>query len=267
MQLKTLQETRKNSHYITWFAYYNAKIILLLFSFIKEYPLSLPLVKHKTKFKTMKKVLFAAAMLASSMSFAQSNTKGTIHLGLGWGLQAGGATIKTTYPSPYEDWSGSYKGVGARANYGLRVGYGLADAFSLGLFLRSEGAAYTSTDLGSGTFIVKGLGVGLEPKAYVVNKDKFNLYFALPIGFSTGKAYSSESTSETTKMSGLTYGLNAGFNWYWADFIGMSLDLGYSGVSLSGKEKVDGLDGDIKSNISGGGVYFGLGLVSKFGGK
>jgi len=213
----------------------------------------------------MKKVLFAAAMLASSMSFAQSNTKGTIHLGLGWGLQVGGATIKSTV----EDESSSVKGVGGRSASGLRVGYGLADAFSLGLFLRSEGAAYTSTDFGSGTFITKGLGVGLEPKGYVVNKDKFNLYFALPIGFSTGKAYSSEATSETTKLSGLNYGLNVGFNWYWASFIGMSLDLGYSGVALSGKKTYEGYGQsyEVKTNINGGGLFFGLGLVSKFGGK
>jgi len=43
------------------------------------------LQKHlNQKFKEMKKILFAAAVLASSMTFAQSNTKGTIHLGLGW---------------------------------------------------------------------------------------------------------------------------------------------------------------------------------------
>ena len=213
----------------------------------------------------MKKVLFAAAMLASSMSFAQSNTKGTIHLGLGWGLQLGGATIKTTY----KDESNSMKGVGGRSNYGLRASYGLADAFSLGIFLRSESAAYvvTSDDAfssASSTLVTKGLGIGLEPKGYLANKDKFNLYLGLPIGFSTGKAYDLDYASETSKVSGLNYGLNVGFNWYWASFIGMSLDLGYAGNALNVKNADNA---DFKTKINGGGVYFGLGLVSKFGGK
>ena len=215
----------------------------------------------------MKKVLFAAAMIASSMSFAQSNTKGTIHLGLGWGAQLGGATLKYSAGSN----SVSEKGAGLRAASGLRVSYGLADAFSLGLFLRKEGAVYVASSTSgssstSSSLVTSGLGIGLEPKGYVVNKDKFNLYFALPIGFSTGKSYDIDYSSETTKMSGLNYGLNVGFNWYWASFIGMSLDLGYSGVALSGK-KTNSYGTEIKTNINGGGLFFGLGLVSKFGGK
>jgi len=103
--------------------------------------------------------------------------------------------------------------------------------------LRREGAAYASTDSRSTTttLVTSGVGVGVEPKFYAVNNDKFNLYFALPVGFSTGKAYISEFSAITGKASGLSYGLNAGFNWYWAKFIGMSLDLGYSGISLKGK--------------------------------
>lgn len=196
---------------------------------------------------------------AAISAFSQSNTKGTVHLGLGWGLSLGGATIKS---GPFES-----VGVGGRSNYGLRASYGLGNAFSLGAFLRKESAVYVSTSPSFSSadlsLVTSGIGVGLEGKLYAVNKDKFNLYFAPSVGFSTGKAYYDFASASTASTSGLNYGITAGFNWYWASFIGMSLDLGYGGVALNGK-----FDGATDSfSIAGAGAYFGLGLVSKFGGN
>ncbi len=213
----------------------------------------------------MKKIIISAIFIATASfsAFAQSNTKGTIHVGLGWGVSLGGANIKTGVLES--------DGVGAKSNYGIRASYGLGKAFSLGIFLRKESAIYVSTFTNSNfttstaslDFVTSGIGTGLEGKVYAVNKDKFNLYFAPSLGFSTGKAYYDFATATKTTLSGLNYGLTAGFNWYWASFIGMSLDLGYSGASLSGK--FDGATD--KTTVSGGGFYFGLGLVSKFGGE
>lgn len=214
----------------------------------------------------MKKVLIAIGILASSVVFGQSNTKGTIGVGLGWGVQLGGATIKNS--GAYES---SEKGIGARSNYGLRASYGIANAFSLGVFVRSESAAYVTTTTtssndiysasASSTIYTRGLGFGLEPKLFFLNKDKFNMYVAVPVGLSSGKGWNSTNTTDKISMSGLNYGVNWGFNWYWASFIGMSLDLGYAGVGLKGE------DNGITTNVNGGGVYFGLGLITKFGGE
>ncbi|MBC7388689.1 MAG: hypothetical protein H7329_05735, partial [Opitutaceae bacterium] len=90
----------------------------------------------------MKKVLIAAALLASTMSFGQSNTKGTIHIGLGYGALLGGSKIENSYASTLDKTDGTvkYKGLGARGMTGIRVGYGIANAFSIGIFLRSESA-------------------------------------------------------------------------------------------------------------------------------
>ena len=207
----------------------------------------------------MKKIIISAIFIAAASfsAFSQSNTKGTVHVGLGWGLSLGGATIKS---GPSED-----KAIGGRSNYGIRASYGLGNAFSLGLFLRKEGAVYVSSSASSSSLglVSSGIGVGLEGKLYAVNKDKFNMYFAPSFGFSSGKAYPDGFTAFSASTSGLNYGLTAGFNWYWASFIGMSLDLGYQGIALSGK-----FDGATENfSINGGGVYFGLGLVSKFGGE
>ncbi|MBC7388178.1 MAG: hypothetical protein H7329_03110, partial [Opitutaceae bacterium] len=196
------------------------------------------------------------------------------------------------------DGTVKYKGLGARGMTGIRVGYGIANAFSIGIFLRSESAAYAATQTSdsrpkgsaniyddsdyytytysgststgvSQTITTKGIAIGLEPKLYVLNKDKINLYFALPVGFSSGKATSSYSNSPAAKVSGLNYGLNFGMNWYWAKFIGMSVDMGYAGVALKGKA-VDNPailgGGNITTTVKGGGFFFGIGLITKFGG-
>ena len=155
----------------------------------------------------MKKIIISAIFIAAASfsAFSQSNTKGTVHVGLGWGLSLGGATIKYG--------TAETKGVGGRSNYGIRASYGLGKAFSLGVFLRKEGAAYVTTSTGSGfgslssTLVNSGVGLGLEGKLYAVNKDKFNLYFAPSVGFSTGKSYDNLYTSVTASTSGLNYRL------------------------------------------------------------
>jgi hypothetical protein len=226
--------------------------------------------KNQKKTKNMKKLLLAVGVLASSMTFAQSNAPGVIQLGLGYGATLGGATIKSD-----AEGAEAQDGVGVNGNYNLRAQYGLSEKFSAGIFIRRESAAYVVTptvtaggEVSDFTLTTTGFAFGVEPKFYAVNKDKFALYFALPIGFSTATLeYSfsglSGGTLPTGSASGLNYGLTMGFNWWWADFIGMSLDLGYGGSSISGK-----FDGDEDNlTIGNNGFYFGLGLVSKFGGK
>ena len=205
----------------------------------------------------MKKVILAASLLLASFSssFAQSNTAGTIHVGLGFGTQLGIASIK--------DDQGSNTGVGARFNYGVRASYGVAKLLSLGIYLRKEVAAYSIASDGEDdqTIIQNAVAVGLEPKFYVVNRNKFNLYLAPSLGFVSGKTYDNDDSSIKDKTTGLGYGATIGFNWYWAKFIGMSVDLGYNGLSTNAKSDL----GNYK--LSSNGLYFGVGLVSKFGGK
>lgn len=193
-----------------------------------------------------------------------SNAPGVIQIGLGWGVTLGGAKII------YKDNIGSTteNGVGLNSNIGLRAQYGLTKLFSAGIFIRRENAAYVTTDAASNssTFGTNGFGFGLEVKVYPVNKRKFALYLAPKFGFSTAKTNLYSSTDFPGKASGLNYGVAAGFNWWWAKFIGMSLDLGYSGSGLSGKFDDQLLFGGTTYKLNNTGFYFGLGLVSKFGG-
>lgn len=214
----------------------------------------------------MKKILLAVGLLASTLTFGQVNQPGTIHLGLGWMSTLGGADFTTTVTDPNgESESGTSRGIGAKSGFGVRAGYGIAEKLSVGVYLRTEKAAYVSTDIFStGSLFISGVAVGLEGKFYLVNKDKFALYAGPQVGFSTGKAYYTGDT-EKDKASGLNYAVLLGLNWYWTDFIGMSFDLGYGGGSLKSTGSED--DWKWETKIKNGGVTWGLGLVSKFGGK
>lgn len=210
----------------------------------------------------MKKLFLAAGLLASTFSFAQSNEKGTIQIGLGWGLTLGGATIKAT-PDGGSEISGT--GTGAKANYGIRAQYGLSDNMSAGIYIRPEAAVYVTTfaDLSSFSEDVtySGTGFGLEGKYYLANSDGFNFYAGPAIGFTTGSG--STSGNPSTSLSGINYSLGVGLNWYFVkDVFGLSFDLDYQGNSLSGTDT-----DKTKWSVSNSGLYWGLGWTAHFGGK
>ena len=212
--------------------------------------------------KKMKSSLFLAAMMAvSSLSFAQSNDKGVIQIGLGYGGLIGGGK--------FSESGQSISLLGARGIYGIRAQYGLAKNFSAGVYLRREGAAYTTNDVNYSGLIVtnSGAGFGIEAKYYIVNKDRFNFYGAPSIGMTVGNTYTNYNgyTSNKVNTAGVNYGVGLGINWYWADFIGMSADVAYYGVSLSGKD--NSVSPSASQTLSSGGVFIGVGLITKFGGK
>jgi hypothetical protein len=207
------------------------------------------------------------SLMSSKRSSDGANAKGVIQIGLGWGATLGGAHDVLTTPLT----STTDAGIGLTSNLGVRVQYGLAKLFSVGLFARRENAVYVpttdNTGNGNGYAIgTQGFGFGIEGKVYPINKEKFALYVAPRVGFSTSKTRFYDDYSDLTgKANGLNYGLVAGFNWYWAKFIGMSVDLGYSGASLNGKFNDASLK-DYKFNLKNGGFFFGIGLITKFGG-
>jgi hypothetical protein len=239
----------------------------------------------------MKKLLLVAGMLIPAMAFSQSNESGTVQLGLGFSLSLGGATITSTIADSINGPSlGDFKssGVGARVGYGIKAQYGLAEAVSAGIFLRREAAGYT-TDFGDDLYTdgmtteitTTGLSFGIEGKFYVVNKDRFNLYFGPAIGLTTGSATLQRSGDLDVdgSLSGLNYALGGGLNWYWGDHVGMAFDFGYTGQSLSGEP--DDLNDFIspfdpyyydsaittKYKVTGGNVFIALSFIAKFGGN
>lgn len=223
----------------------------------------------------MKKLLLIVGVVASTLTFAQSNDAGVIQLGLGWGAVLGGATIESTYPisngsGGTKDTTTTDDGVGINSNYGIRAQYGVSELISVGIYVRMERGFYTVTNTTGGiafssSMLASGFGFGIEPKIYPVNNDNFNLYVAPSIGYSTATTTYTFLLAYTGKASGLNYGVTVGFNWYFSDVVGLSADLGYSGSSLSGTMDDQTLFKDYSYKINSNGFYTGLGLSLKFG--
>lgn len=240
----------------------------------------------------MKKILFIAGLIMPAMAFSQSNQSGTVQIGIGGGIALGGASIISTIADSINGPSiGDSKasGVGMKAGFGIKAQFGLAEKISVGVYIRKEAAAY-DTDFGDafysdGTHQINttGLALGIEPKFYVVNRDRFNLYFGPSVGFYTGNAtLKLDYTDVDGGLGGLNYALGGGINWYWGDHVGMSFDFGYTGQSLSGEpddlndfaDPYDpyynpyGYNGiTTKYKVKGGNVYIGLSFIAKFGGN
>ncbi len=230
----------------------------------------------------MKKTIVLSALIAAAttLSIAQSNTKGTIHVGLGFSTVLGGAKITTNLQEVDRDGTS----FGARFNVGARIQYSFIEALSAGLYVRSESASYLSSmedNLSNSydrTFKSNGLGIGAELKFYLVNKDKFLMYVAPSIGYASASDedriqdyyysyyYTSGDLVNKGTSSGMEYGMTFGFNWYWTKYIGMSLDVGFNRVSMKGDfDKLSSKNSEYQPK--GLGFLFGLGLVSKFGGN
>ncbi|HKR03680.1 MAG TPA: hypothetical protein VJY62_03520 [Bacteroidia bacterium] len=235
----------------------------------------------------MKKLLLMLVLLVPALAFGQSNESGTIQIGIGGVGIVGGASITSTYqPDTSINFPGGpskSSAAGFKAGFGIKAQYGIAEFISAGIYIRREAVAYLVTDEnfdyygsdGGGHIDATDFALGVEAKFYVVNKDRFNLFFGPSIGFTTGTAKLRDYVLDVKGgLSGLNYGLGGGINWYWGDHVGMSFDFGYTGQSLSGEpDDLNDFDpsyGEIpvtKYKITGGNVYIGLAFIAKFGGN
>ncbi|MBI2281211.1 MAG: hypothetical protein HYU68_11050 [Bacteroidetes bacterium] len=214
----------------------------------------------------MKKLLLIVGVVASTLTFGQSNESGTIHVRVGVGFDISGGSAEITMDGPpAATFSGDAAAVGVM--YSLKAEYGLADAFSAGIFVKRAGLAtvFTYGGFSSDAEILGGFGFGVGGSWYAVNKDKFNFYLAPSVGYTTlSMDYkisdgNGNIKTTTTNYSGLIYGINTGVNVYFGDVAGMFFDLGYAGRMISSTED------EVTTDLSLGGVEFSLGLSLKFG--
>jgi hypothetical protein len=219
----------------------------------------------------MKKIILTmAVVLTASFANAQSNQKGTIHVNVMGGFLSGSATNKLD-GDPDTD---KYSATGAQ--FGANFQYGIADSFSAGIGLEFGTTVLTSNnyfdiydenydpDLDSYSPSVSTFKIILSGRYYFLNKDKFNLFASPSIGYTSGKDTTSAiiGNSDSTKYSGLNYGINAGGNYYFTDRVGVILNLGYEGNSL--KSTTSGYGVDLTGNSTLGAIKVMAGLALKF---
>ncbi len=217
----------------------------------------------------MKKVLLTAvAVFGFAFANAQSHTKGAMQVNIMGGFLTGSAT------SEYDDNSLNFNGseskfTGSGAQFGASFHYGIADAFSLGLGLEIGTVVLTPKDYNGFSNVEPSLNtfkVILTGRYYFVNKEKFNVYGAPSIGFTTAKddtVYGIGFSDVERKYSGLNYGVNVGGNYFFTNTVGVIVNLGYEGNSLKFTESETGFD-DVDGKASLMGFKAMAGLALKF---
>ena len=214
----------------------------------------------------MKRIILSAiAICAFGFANAQSNKSGTIHVNVMGGFLMGSSTEQSDAPG-YD----KIKSTATGANFAGQFQYGLADKFSAGIGLEFGTAVLTpkdnnsyystSTDVSTFKFNVSG-------RYYFLNQEKYNIYAGPSIGYTSGKNTSSAvfGLGQTTKYTGLNYGLNVGGNYFFTDVVGVIVNLGYEGNGLKYTRTDDGSgDPDLSGKATLGGVKIMAGLALKF---
>ena len=201
---------------------------------------------------------------------AQYNSKGTFHASIGTAIGAHGIaydeTIKLNeFGLPFE-YSQSSTGGAATTTVPIELGVGLGRVFSLGVFVE-PGAYVDSSGSNASNAIVL---VGLQPRFYLVNRDRFAWMASLQVGASGLRIQRKiDDVAEDAGFSGGIFGLGTGVGVKLADVVGLQFHLRYLGsvMDLRARE-LDGISTmDIyTSRIGSAGVLAQLGLAFHIGG-
>ncbi len=173
-------------------------------------------------------LLLTSLVLLSSSLFGQYNDKGAVHLAIGGAFGA--------YATEY-DQTISFLGIPIRTtNDGgavtttvpIEFQYGFARVFSLGLYVE-PGRYIDSVDTKENRIML----VGLHPRFYLVNKDRFAWMAGLQLG-STRLTIDdvAGAGSPKSEFRGAHFGLSTGVGFLFSDLIGIQVHLRYLANTL-----------------------------------
>lgn len=191
---------------------------------------------------------------------AQVNDKGTFHASVG--IAAGGHV--TTYETSLLGVVNSENDGAATVTYPIELGYGLGERFSLGLYIEPGVYLDSSASESNGLTLV-----GIQPRFYIVNGDRFAWMASLHLGVSALRYDVDEPGNRTeAKYSGANLGLSTGVGYYFSDHIGLNLQLRYVGTTMPLRSwSVNGVDFDpdlIDAKLTTRGVALQASLAFKF---
>lgn len=168
------------------------------------------------------------SLLTPSALHAQMNEKGTLHLSIGLAA-AGHATeyeqrirlLGTWFTDTNNDGSAS-------VTVPIEVAYGFSRFLALGLYV--EPGAYLDSSATESNGIVL---VGLQPKFYLVNKDRFALMAGLQLGTTALRIERSEPPfNSEAKYSGTHFGVTTGVGFGLGDVLSLQFHLRYLTTTL-----------------------------------
>lgn len=219
----------------------------------------------------LKKLSIIACLLISYSSYSQSNQFGTLNLSVGGGLgiYATNSEFTATYGSlTITDRDTSAAGT---SYFNFAADFGIIKLLSAGIYVQA--GKYLQAQEDGVTKDNNFAKIGIMPKLYIINKDKFNLYTGLGFGVST--LNTSEKNNNNTlkteaKYNGGNFHLRLGMNYYFTNVIGLSFHAGYDANSFKLKEltqttgSVSNTPNNLTGNLNANGAEMALSLNIKF---
>ena len=171
-------------------------------------------------------VLFS--LLVPSMLLAQMNEKGAVHLSIGL-AGAGHATKYEQRVLFLGTWFTDTKEDGAASvTVPIEVAYGFSRLFALGIY--AEPGSYLDSSATESNGIVL---VGLQPRFYLVNKDRFALMAGLQLGTTTLRIERSEPlVTSDARYAGTHFGITTGVGIGLGDLLSLQFQLRYLANTL-----------------------------------
>lgn len=210
-------------------------------------------------------VIALSAALIASAAAAQVNQKGTFQIGLGANFGAYATEYTSSYTLPvygtvkYRDTDGA-----ATTSFPLDLQYGLGDRFSLGLYVE-PGSYLDSNQTRSNGFV----SIGIDPRFYLINKDRFAWLADLGFGISALRIKETgNGNTYTDSYAGTHFRLGSQVQFYFGNTFGIHLGLNYSAHRLPWRDR-DPEDSIINNSgfeatLRTAGIQFGLGAQLKF---
>ena len=160
------------------------------------------------------------------------NKAGTIHLGVGLAAGAHATEYRETFRVLGLSFTNTSTDGAATVTLPLEFSVGLAKFVSLGIYLEPGSYLDSSATESNGLAMV-----GLQPRFYLVNGDRFAWLASLRFG---GSALvidrSEEGTNTTARYSGGHLGIGTGIAAYFGDHIGLQVHLNYLANNFALKE-------------------------------
>jgi hypothetical protein len=177
-------------------------------------------------------------LLLPQLLVGQVNRKGTWHLAIGASLGAHNTQYISTSTVSVPILGGTYQ-VRTEENDGaatvlfpIDVQYGLARPVSVGLFVE-PGAYLDSNNTRTNSLVL----FGFQPRAYIINHDRFCWSASLQIGSGSLRINDTEGgVDNEARYAGPLFGLGSGVGFYFGEHIGLRTDLRYLGSALRIKD-------------------------------
>lgn len=220
----------------------------------------------------MKKfIIFIGLFLLGVISYSQSNGFGTLNLSAGGGFGAYATSSEMTASFFNGSFTVTDKDTsGAVTTYAYLSGdFGIIKLLSVGAYFQT--GKYLQEPEDGVTKDNRVFKLGIMPKLYLINKDKFNLHAGLGLGIQGLTTSEDDGTTKTEgKYSGTNLHLRLGMNIYFTNSIGMFIHTGYDANNMTLKELsfTNGSNTNTPSNLSGeliaNGFEMAIGLNIKF---